>query len=70
MKNPLDIMRVGWIKLQETPLPLAARAYIEQLEKTLVNSHVIAEDQRPNRHRKESLKASLPNTNLNKLRKK
>lgn len=45
MKNPLDIMRVGWIKLQETPLPLAARAYIEQLEKTLVNSHVIAEDQ-------------------------
>ena len=45
MKNPLDIMRVGWIKLQETPLPLAARAYIEQLEKTLVHSHVIAENQ-------------------------
>lgn len=45
MKNPLDIMRVGWIKLQETPLPLAAKAYIEQLEKTLVHSHVIAENQ-------------------------
>ena len=38
-------MRVGWIKLQETPLPLAARAYIEQLEKTLVHNHVIAENQ-------------------------
>ena len=40
MKNPLDIMRVGWIKSQTTNLSPTARDYIEQLKNTLINRGV------------------------------
>ena len=40
MKNPLDIMRVGWIKSQTTTLSSTARDYIEQLKNTLISRGV------------------------------
>jgi DNA-binding transcriptional LysR family regulator len=37
MKNPLDIMRVGWIKSQTTTLSPTARYYIKHLINTLIS---------------------------------